>query len=174
MPVYHSGAWSNPVSIHVAHSNGTTLPPLQSCATGVVLGSYTSIGMLGWLSLPWSCLLVTFAKWDPDPVNVLTDLAESRRSIQNNTLAFTEQTESQERDVVVNCSYAKVLSVQNQNFGLDNSGQPTSGSWYWISIKLGNMWVSLDLMQVFPHCQMALIRKIFWFRKVHVKGLWKV
>lgn len=111
------------------------------------------------------------AKWHFDPVNVLTDSAGSRRTIPNTTLTFVGQTESQERDVIVKCSDDKVLSVQNQI--LDNSGQPASGSRYWISIKLGNMWVSLDLVQAFPHCQMALRWKIFWFRNVHVQDFTK-
>lgn len=40
--------------------------------------------------------------------------------------------------MVVNWSYVKVLSVQNYDFALDNSGEPASGYRYWISIELGN------------------------------------
>ena len=76
--------------------------------------------------------------------------------------------------MVVNCSYAKISRVQNQNYGLDNSGQPASGSRYWISIKLGNKWVSQDLRQAFPYCKVALMRKIFRLRKVRVKGFTKM
>lgn len=79
----------------------TTPCPSQSCTTRVFWGNYTSIVMLGWPSLLWFCLLVTFSKWDLNPVNVLTDLAESKRSIPN-MLAFIEQTESQGRDAVIN------------------------------------------------------------------------
>lgn len=69
------------------------------------LGRYASTG-LSFTTL--ALLLVDSAECHPNPINVLTDLAESRKSILNVMLVFIGQTELHERCVVANSSYVKV------------------------------------------------------------------
>lgn len=122
-----------------------------------------SWGGFGALStgVTWPALVlspsVTSAKWDPSPVHALIDSAGSRSA--PNTLVFIGQNESQE--------LCKGLNTQNYHFVLDNSGQPASGSKYWISIILGSVWIS-GFWCICPLLNGSNKKETMW------KVLWKV
>lgn len=113
---------------------------------------------------------VIFAQWDPSAVNAL--MIQQGADLPQTSCSHRAEWVTGRR-WGCKLELCKALSVQNYNFVLDNSGQPASGPRYWISVKLRNVWVSWVLMWVFALCQMALIRKIFWFRKKQCKRFCK-